>query len=65
MGTNISPVIARCPQLSGFRYIFGRRGMRNPAVEYNVVAFPSFPLPGKAKQRLVVRVTTMFLMSSC
>ena len=36
LGTNILSVIARCPQLRRFRYISGRRGMRNPAVECNM-----------------------------
>ena len=39
LGTNILSVIARSLQLRGFRYISGRRGMRNPAVEYNVATY--------------------------
>ena len=37
--TNILSIISRCPQRKGFRYISGRSGMRNPAVEYNVAAY--------------------------
>ena len=31
--------MARCHKLRDFWYICGRRGMRNQAVEHNVVAF--------------------------
>ena len=36
--------LERCPQLRGFRYIFGRRGMRNRAVEHNVASFSELSL---------------------
>ena len=52
----------------GFRYISGRRGMRNQTVEHNVAGFSelSFAMQaGNATQRLVLRVTVMNLMSSC
>ena len=39
MGTKILSVIVRCPKLRGFWYNFGRRGMHNQAVDYNVTAF--------------------------
>ena len=39
LGPKILPVITRCPYLRGFRYISGRRRMRNRAVEHNVAVF--------------------------
>ena len=39
LGTKILSVIARCPQLRGIRYISGRHGMCNRAVEHNMAAF--------------------------
>ena len=51
-GTNISSVIARCPQLRGFWCISGRRGMCNPAVEYNVAAFSEFSFAARWQGRL-------------
>ena len=51
---NVSSVIAKCTQLRGFWYISGRRGMRNPPVEYNVAAFSelSFSFAARWQGRL-------------
>ena len=38
-GAKSLSVMARCHKLRDFWYICGRRGMRNQAVEHNVVAF--------------------------
>ena len=61
IGNQHLSLIVRCPLLRGFRYISGRRGMCNRAVEHDVAAFSELflccTLAGKAKQRLVLQVT--------
>ena len=68
LGTKILSVIERCPQLRGFRYISGRHGMHNQAVEHNVAAFQSFPLLYAGREGYAEASTTnnsANLMSSC
>ena len=52
-------VIERCPQLRGFRYISGRRGMSNKAVEHNMAAFSELSFAVHWQGRLVLRITAL------
>ena len=64
MGTKILSIIARCPQLRGFRYISGRRGMRNRAVEHNVAAFSELSFAVRWQGRLVLQITALMLLTT-
>ena len=59
MGTKILSVIERCPQLRGFQYISGRRGMHNRTVEHNVAALSELSFAVRWQGRLVLRITVL------
>ena len=59
MGTKILSVIERCVQLRGFRYISGRRGMRNWAVEHNMAVFSELSFAVHWQGRLVLQMTAV------
>ena len=51
--------LQRCPQLRGFWYISGRRGMRNRAVDHKVAVFSELSFAVRWQGRLVLRVTAL------